>query len=557
MMTCTYVDERRLFELAEGQLTGLTRDVVAAHVSTCRQCRDTVGQYHEIGLALRIGVAPPKRDTYDPWAPVRGSLVAADPLVFALADAIVLRSGLSTRSLVSKHLGQLASLAPGQPNAAIVLGYFAAWLTELGLGHLSRKRDESSYIDLVESVLRPFRQAPRGHWTAAECLHVELATAMVALHAEDYTQAIVHLKSALVLSPHVGDTVLAAVINGAASRAYARLGKYQSALKYARRGIDIAYANGFQELAAAHEVRKAWVLFQRLGPRSREAWRLFEKANDVLEGAEDCVALGNITAAKAKMFAHRGKYLQAIKLYESAVGRYGECDADHPNLARALVNQAQASIQAVRRQSRVGQISRKHREFEALFDTASKNLDRANAIYQRNSHFRGRGSVLLVRAFWHLTTGQLDAAAESAKQAFELGRTAMDRILKARARIQQCRIALDMSVTGGDNVYLEDARHYAEEAVELVNGTQHRRLRAVSRVCLGLTLVHPHCGARAEAEQLLSEARLCLRKGTDDYISDELVGLDIRLAGTGGQEDGTAPVAPARIGGVFGGRGVA
>ena len=141
---------------------------------------------------------------------------------------------------------------------------------------------------------------------------------------------------------------------------------------------------------------------------------------------------------------------------------------------------------------------------------------------------RGRGSVHLVRAFLHLANGHHGLAAHEAQNAYNVGHGNKDRILMARARIQQCRILNGWQHSTDDGhaapyVKPERANSFSKEALEHTRRTQHRRLMAAALIWRGITLSHSYFGGPSrESASCLAAAKRRLHPETRDYLWDEL-----------------------------------
>lgn len=534
-MTCHYINERRLFDFADGRLAGVTLTLVTAHLDNCAECRGVASDYVSLMTHLRAGERISTTADDDPWAPVARTLSEPDWVVLALADAAVLRDSQGPLTLVSQHLDWLSELTPADPNAALLLGYLALWLTEMGLAHLG-ENPRPSYMGIVASGLRRFPRQPRPGLRVEDCLHLELAEGLVALNAERNAEAIEHLDHVLHLAPEVGDTIVLTATLGALARAYARLGAYDDATSCSERAITAALAAGYVELAASHQTRLAWTLFQMHGCCNEAVERLLDQSAHTLEETEDRIGRGNIAAAQAKIASHRGHYEQAFHLYTSAIDLYDEFWREHPNLARALLNRSKARLRTVARLRRTSQgsvlsVFRDSRSpsepIDALLCDAEADVQRADQIYRACSDVRGRGSVHLARAYLRMWAAEPRRAALEAAAAYDVGFASGDQILMARARVIQCHLAVaESSSPGGDprSEYRlpERAREFSDEAIAHVKTTQHRRLAATAWLWQGLTLVQPYFGRHVEAAECLARVRELLPEGTHDYLQEQV-----------------------------------
>ena len=252
-----------------------------------------------------------------------------------------------------QNIDRIANLEPSDPTAAPVLGYFALWLSELGLGHVGCEV-KFSQMDLVASALRRMPSAPRPRLAVNDCAHLEMTEGLVALFGERCHESVLRLNKALQLTSETTDQLLRAAIQAALARAYARQGKYRKSLQAIHGAITTALAQGHDELAAAYLVRQAWTLAQSKKCKYATVAAMFESADRVLEPTDDWITRGNISAALAKIASHRGFYEEGLRRYTSSIERYENCDPSHPNLARALVNRGQLRIQIAGRLMRSG-----------------------------------------------------------------------------------------------------------------------------------------------------------------------------------------------------------
>jgi len=172
-----------------------------------------------------------------------------------------------------------------------------------------------------------------------------------------------------------------------------------------------------------------------------------------------------------------------------AIEHFQTRSSRHRNLARSLVNiayvqrliSAQISRQIDaeterRKKSGKGAAPSAPRpghweQYEKIRAEAFANLDQAEEIYRYHQLHHGIGSACENRGLLYMDSGDLDAAAAQAAQAYELGREREGfHPDGARHRMLQCTIAnagLEEQIEGNAQWELaETARNYARDAVE-------------------------------------------------------------------------------------------
>ena len=528
-MSCVTINERRLFDFVDGSLTGITHQLMGDHLAVCSACQVATSDFQSIVTRLRGGKAPapPSRD--DPWQAVAASLASPDWLVLALADAVVFRDSVGPLGLVMQHREWLSAVSVHDPNGAARLAYLAVWLTEMGLDHFTDANTDLSYMEMIESAVRRFPR-PRPRVATADCFHLELASALVALHNERNGEATDRLLHTTQLACEVGDPILTPAAYGALGKAYARQGGYTEATRCAERAIAEARRAGYPELAAAHQTRLAWTLFQMHGQHDQVS-RLLAESEELLAETEDRIGRGNIASAQAKIASHNGHYETATVKYGRAIALYEEFWPGHPNLARALLNRSKARLRTVARLRRMKEVAVSRTapspaSIPVLLQAAEQDIDRAAGIY-RPPDIRGRGSVHLATAFLRLNAGEVQRAALEAASAYDIGRASGDRILLARARVMQCHVCIAESYSEDCEPrhryrLLETALSFSDEAIEDVKSTQHRRLATTAWLARGLVLAQECFGRREEAVRCLARMRQLLPRGTHDYLKEQV-----------------------------------
>jgi tetratricopeptide (TPR) repeat protein len=550
-MNCSEINEYLLSEYVKG--TTLAKDEtlrIEQHLLECSACQKDESELRS--LFAEIATLPtgeePQRDL---WPAIAAWIAEQDEFLTPLAEALALRQVDIARTLIFKHFDTIVELDPLRKYAAAILGHFTQWMEMSGLAN-RELMPFPSYLDLVRTSLARFPRPPRPFLRLADCAHLHMIEGFVAIHAEEYDAAISHFSWVLSASVQheLGDRDLVAVASGAAARAHARKGTYEDALPYAENGIAIALESNRKELAAAISVVNAWIMFQL--KKSAEAIAILLQAESVLLETDDYLTLANIKAALGRIFRRDGKYIEALAFYTKAVDLYKRCDseAQHPNLARVLVNMAllerliaqrieKSSNQVSQGTNNENETENKERGPQGLREAAVEHLAQARIIYERVQDFRGRGSVLLVSALLHFDCGDLDGAGSELLEAYTLGKEKADHILMARARIQQSMVEnARAEARSGDEAipasHAESARSLAEDAVMLSEKTQNPRLKAHSYIWCGIALLDAYMLDSERARQCYEKADELLKPEPGrDLVWDDLQALKGKLVRAG------------------------
>jgi len=552
-MTCHLIDDQILHEYVEGFLSEEETFRIERHLLECSICRKAEQELRDLFTdmaALPTGEEP-RRDL---WPAIAARIAEPDPFLTSLAESIALRQvGIAT-NMVMRHFDVIVNLDPQQRDAAPTLGYFTQWMEMSGFAH-SAFMPYPTCLALAREVFARFPRPPRPFLPIVDCAHLHMVEGFFWLHEEEYDQAIRNFL--WILSPDVqheiGDPDLAAVAGGSLARAYSKKGAYNSALTYADQAIATALGCNRTQLAAAIGVVKGWITFQL--NQSKEAMKILEQAESVLRETDDHLALGNIKAAFGRILKRHGRYNDALHSYTPAIMEYELCGsgAQHPNLARSLINKALLKLLLARRAEKRGRVASQGNEqlkmrtverrntggqsAQELRLTASReDLVQANSIYERQRDHRGLGSVLLVSALLRFDDGDLADAALDLQKAYILGKEKSDFILMARARIQQSMLEnarfeahhADEKLPGS---HAESARSFAEDAVTLAEQTQNTRLIAHSYIWNGIALLDPYVFDSERAWHCYRKAALLLAPEQGrDLVWDDLQALEKKLA---------------------------
>ena len=530
------LDDETLYELADGRLSGPERDSVNHHLSACHACQERLQEFKQlIAMLSAAGDDPSPEEAEALWQDIVSALDTSDSTNIAhrLAGAVFARKVETASALVEKHLSRIANLAPEDEGGAALLHYFAQWLN---MGFAFRGTETGcSHLDLLRSTLRRFPRRPRPAQPILECAHLTMIEGTLDLYDERYDGAIAAFEFVVAVRAQIGDDRLVTLACAALSKAHCRRAEYAPARLWIDRAIRLARKLRLTKVAALFETKRAWILFQTR--RGSEARHRLEDARRALEPIGDYQTLADISAGLGRIARRRGEYGTSRSCYERSLYEYSHVDAGHTNRARALVNLAMVERLVACRMVASGASAS---AVDETRHTARTLLDEARRIYSTHRDYRGRGAVLLVEAWLHLDTGKLDQAAQAAATAYELGVENKDILLQARARVQQCRVAYasaeGMGCGGDASAHLERAHSLACQAVELADRTEDLRLRAASRIWLGMALVSPYFGRR-KAMAVYKQAKKNLDPETRDYLREELDRLKRKLKQASNAED--------------------
>src|SRR5579872_19651 len=466
-----------------------------------------------------------------------------DSLLGELKENVASRQVSKGIAVLDAHSQLFTTLEGNQKNAAAFVGYVAQWVD---IGY--------SEPDLLEKLLARFSRAARARLPLRDYIHLRMAEGLLALLHDKADDALRHFDIVLSMQEEIEDKELVAISQFWNARCHRKKGEYDEALKHAAVGREMAWALGFEKMAAVMRVLESWLLFQK--GHSREAAHMLDQAEQALRHTDDDITLGNIYSAHGRMIRRRGNYNEALKLFARAIEHFQKRSSQHRNLARSLVNIAyvqrlialQVSGQidaesAVRRKagssgSEGGRAGRQRERYEQTRLEAFKNLDEAEKIYRHHHHHHGIGSVYENRGLLYLDGGDLDRAAEQAGLAYALGKEENDYILIARTRLFHCTIEnakLEEGIEGGASSWehAQAARDYARESVEAARHTQNQRLLARTYIAKGLTACNPPFHDLEDAKHCCDTAASFLRTVDYDDLGQQLQLLKQKLARRG------------------------
>ena len=464
----------------------------------------------------------------------------SDEFLAHLKDDLVCRRVGQGLALLESRQDLLTSFDPQSRNAALFTGYLAQWV-DIGFRRFA----------LLKDMVARFTKAQRTRLPLRDYLHLRMAAGMVAMTEESTEEAIRHFDFVLVLEEDTDDKELLAIVNFWKGRCLRMKGEYDQALVFAVKGRELAQELGHAAMAAVMRVLESWLFFQK--GDAKQALEILREAEEVLGKTDDDLTLGNIHSSYGRIASHQGRYEHALESFAAAIAYYKQRDPLHRNVARSLNNMAHVKrlialqlrgkidAEAARRRksavrgraSTPGKVPYRHR-FEQLRQEALAELAEAAAIYERYGNHHGLGSVNLNYGYLHLDNGDLELAEERAKTAFLLGETRHDYILMARARLLQCMVenarveeGIGESTEPGSHPRL--ARDCAQQAVELAQQTQNRRLLANAYVWQGLTFCNRFFDDPEAARRCYDQATALSRGEQAGSAWDDLLSLKAKV----------------------------
>ncbi len=436
--------------------------------------------------------------------------------------------------------GLIASLAPSNKNAGVLLGYLAQWV-DIGF----------EGPQLIKRLLPRFPKHSRASLSLLDYLHLRMAEGLVAMTEEDFDQAKRHFAFVESVEEEVRDREMLAISNFWIGRCLRSQGRYDDAISYTVRARELAQELGYAQMAAVMQVLESWLAFQK--GKLQDAARILQEAESALSQTDDYVNRGNIQSAYGRIARREGRYERALAYFETAVQEYARRNPRHPNIARSLVNMASAErlmrlqlrkkmdaaaanrkAAPARESATAGNLAHWRKQFEQLREKALEQLGRAGAIYRAQGNHRGMGAVHILCGFLGLDSGELDSAGTEAAEAFRLGESKADYLLMARARILQCMVENSkcdeqIEEASGANPHAQLAHDFARDAVDFAKHTQNRRLLARAYVWQGITLANDFFDNVEAARQCCDSAAALLKPQGPDYIWDDLQELKARI----------------------------
>lgn len=401
---------------------------------------------------------------------------------------------------------------------------------------------------LLNELLQQVSADDRARMPLREFLMVRLAEAFAAMAIENTDYAIELFGFVLSAERDLANQPLSVLAHFWKGRAHRKKGEYERAFEDISAARQQAQQLGLHKLAAAVQVQEAWLAFQRAEPK--EAWALLDRAEEQLISTDDDISLGNISSARGRIVRRTGEYAEALAHYERAVALYQRHNPDHRNLARTLVNAAYVkrllalnlrkrlempakSRAAAGARSSNGAGSAKRR-YMALCHQALADLEWAGKIYAQQGHHGGTGSVLVNAGYVHLDLGDIERATAEGAKAYDLASSKHDLILMARARIllayaENARVEEELGEDANIATHANQARRYAEEAVQVALQIQNRRLLAGAHIVRGIVAANDFFKDWEEAHRCEKESAALLRSYDRDHLGEELAILKAKI----------------------------
>jgi tetratricopeptide (TPR) repeat protein len=444
-------------------------------------------------------------------------------------------------SMLDRAETALARIDAADPDAARLLLAVAQWVD---VGYRDHR--------MLDALLLRFPAECRKRLPIGNYLRLRMVEAFRALAVEDVDAAIEALEFVLRTESDLRDEPLAALAHFWKGRAHRKKGEYEAALRHIVRARELAQKSQNEIVTAVIHIQESWLLFQK-GLR-REALRLLSHAESVLKETDHYIALGNIESARGRIVRRAGEYTRALEHFDHSILLYAKGDANHPNLARALVNAAYVRrLLALQLRRRID--ARLHgasgpaaagtslrTRYQQISHQAILDLRRAREIYALHAHAGGTGTVLFNLGYLHLDRGDIDHATHEAIEAYRLGLEKNDHILMARARILQAatenaRVEEQVGEDVDIAVHANRALQHSEEALVLAKQTQNRRLVAGAWIARGMTAANDFFQDWETARRAASEAASLMGPGENDHLVDDLAALKSQVMQAAGISD--------------------
>lgn len=453
------------------------------------------------------------------------SKTRTDALLSDLEQSLVRRNVQAGFELLDSSLGKTGRIDHRDRNAVSLLLCLAQW-TDLGYRDLA----------FLDSFLAKFAAADPARMPVLDFLKWTLVQGYRSLAGEDVERAISCMDIALRAGDGVMPWNLVFLAHFWKGRAHRKKGEYELALLHICAAQKCAREADAPRLVAVTKIHESWLVFQK-GER-RQAMRLLDEAEIELKSTGHSLSLGNIESARGRFVRRSGEYAKALAHFEKSIKIYSRTHANHPNLARAMVNAAYVKRLIAldsQPQSRGGQArGAAHARYLQTTREALDLLQRAGEIYAMHHHQGGTGSVLVNSGHLHLESGDIDQAATEAIRAYTLGNEKGDQILMARAMVLQAAVELARSEEQlGDD---PDASHhavlavqYADRAIEIARHTQNKRLLAEAYIARGLAAADDLFQEWDVAKEYAAKAADLLSADDRDHLFRELSALKQKI----------------------------
>jgi len=465
-----------------------------------------------------------------------------------LASALRLRRMREGFELLAGAEAEIGKLGPKNAEAPRLLLLIAQWID---VGYRDHR--------LIDTLLKRFPAGCRRKMPIEDYLRLSMVEAFRDLATGELEAAVDKLDLVLRTCRDIPNASHEALAHFWKGRAHRKKGEYETSLKDIVRAREMAQADHDEIFTAVIQIQESWLLFQKA--LSREAVQVLDRAESVLKSTDHYVALGNIESARGRIVRRSGEYTKALDYFSRAVEVYGRRDPNHVNVARTLVNAAYVrrllALQLRKRidhQAHAGKVRgvlsgqpNSMREspmarYLRLWQDAVDGLGRARDIYALHGHFDGIGKVLLNLGYLHLDRGDIDRGWKEATEAYQIGLRQNDHILMARARILEAAIenAHVEEQTGEDvdvAVHANHARQFSEEAMNLAQGTQNRRLLAGACIARGMTAANDFFQEWETARRYATEATALIGPSENDHLVEDLALLKSRVVHASGIND--------------------
>jgi len=448
-----------------------------------------------------------------------------DPtLADKLEQALVARDIRSGFALLNTMFAASAKLNPGCPEAHRLLLLLAQW-TDLGYRNL----------EFLQEQIDQFPEVGHAELATRDFFRLKLVESFQALAAQSPLQAIELLDALL----HAGEGILSTeqlfTIYFWRGRAHRQNGSFDAALADIHHAKECGRQIGAKKLIAVAKIHESWLVFHK-GERQL-AFDLLDEAEKVLLPTGHALSLGNIAAARGRFVRSAGDYARSLSYFERAIALYRQHNPEHLNVARASVNAAYVKrLMSLELRPRRGAAAAGATNEQALrIAREAMNLLRdAARIYRLQHHQSGSGSVLINLGHLQLESGDMDAAAEEGRQAYELAQAESDHVLMARARILQAYVEMAHSEEQIDEhsdglPSSQRAVDYADEAVSIARGTENKRLLAGAYITRGLASIEAHHGDLETGRIYATKAAELLGSEDRDHLYRELTHLRLKI----------------------------
>ena len=449
----------------------------------------------------------------------------AKALLRKLDDALIGRRTQEGFRFLEEASEEIERLTPQDPDAIQYLLTIAQWVD---LGYRDHR--------LLADLLKRFSSVIRSELKLADFIQLRLAEAFLAFACQDLCTAVSILESVLAVQLGISDPRLILLVHFWKGRVHRRKGEYELAVHHILEAKTLAQQLKAPKLIAVIEIHESWLVFQR-GQR-KEALRLLADAEKELKSTGHELSLGNIESARGRFVRRSGQYAKALEHFRRAITIYSKHFPNHPNLARTLVNSAYVkrlialdlAHKAKDGRARGGQ----HNQYLKICQEALAQLESAREIYALHGHHGGMGAVLVNTGHLHLDSGDIDRALQEATNAFQLGNERKDHILMARARILQAAIEnlqADEEIGEAEDIatHANLAKQHSDEAIELAQHTQNRRLLAAAYIARGATAANVFFEDWETAKHLAAQASDLLDKDDRDHLSQDLHALKAQI----------------------------